>query len=142
MKLKTDLVIMGSGMAGISAADAALARGKKVMVFEKKPYQGGAVSNCPIAYLSIRNDKDFQNLMDVYLDSVFSPNIYKEQNIFRQEGWHYELNSPEDELTLNGVVYNEMKGAFSSADGVLDREIYAPYSRILHTAMSPVEIRR
>ena len=38
------------------------------------------------------NDKDFQNLMDVYLDSVFSPNIYKEQNIFRQEGWHYELN--------------------------------------------------
>ena len=52
---------MGSGMAGISAADAALARGKKVMVFEKKPYQGGAVSNCPIAYLSIRNDKDFQN---------------------------------------------------------------------------------
>ena len=69
------------------------------------------------------NDKDFQNLMDVYLDSVFSPNIYKEQNIFRQEGWHYELKSPEDELTLNGVVYNEMKGAFSSADGVLDREI-------------------
>ena len=61
MRLKTDLVIMGSGMAGISAADAALARGKKVMVFEKKPYQGGAVSNCPIAYLSIRNDKDFQN---------------------------------------------------------------------------------
>lgn len=48
MKLKTDLVIMGSGMAGISAADAALARGKKVIVFEKKPYQGGAVSNCPI----------------------------------------------------------------------------------------------
>ena len=54
MKLKTDLVIMGSGMAGISAADAALARGKKVIVFEKKPYQGGAVSNCPIAYVSIR----------------------------------------------------------------------------------------
>ncbi len=69
------------------------------------------------------NDKDFQNLMDVYMDSVLSPNIYREQNIFRQEGWHYELNSPEDELTLNGVVYNEMKGAFSSVDGVLDREI-------------------
>lgn len=69
------------------------------------------------------NDKDFQNLMDVYLDSVFSPNIYKEQNIFRQEGWHYELNSPEDELTLNGVVYNEMKGAFSSPDDVLSRQI-------------------
>ena len=69
------------------------------------------------------NDKDFQNLMHVYMDSVFSPNIYREQNIFRQEGWHYELESPEDELTLNGVVYNEMKGAFSSADGVLEREI-------------------
>lgn len=61
MKLKTDLVIMGSGMAGISAADAALARGKKVIVFEKKPYQGGAVSNCPIAYVSIRKDRAFQN---------------------------------------------------------------------------------
>ena len=69
------------------------------------------------------NDKDFQNLMDVYMDSVFSPNIYKEPNIFRQEGWHYELEKPEDDLTLNGVVYNEMKGAFSSADGVLEREI-------------------
>lgn len=52
---------MGSGMAGISAADAALARGKKVIVFEKKPYQGGAVSNCPIAYVSIRKDRAFQN---------------------------------------------------------------------------------
>lgn len=69
------------------------------------------------------NDKDFQNLMDVYMDAVLHPNIYKEQNIFRQEGWHYELHSPEDDLTLNGVVYNEMKGAFSSADGVMEREI-------------------
>ncbi len=69
------------------------------------------------------NDKDFQNLMNVYLDAVFYPNIYKEEKIFRQEGWHYELNSPEDELTLNGVVYNEMKGAFSSSDDVLEREI-------------------
>ena len=60
MKLKTDLVIMGSGMAGISAADAALARGKKVIVFEKKPYQGGAVSNCPIAYVSIRKAGHFR----------------------------------------------------------------------------------
>ena len=69
------------------------------------------------------NDKDFQNLMDVYMDAVFHPNIYKEQNIFRQEGWHYELNSPEDDLTINGVVYNEMKGAFSSADSMIEREI-------------------
>lgn len=69
------------------------------------------------------NDKDFQNLMHVYLDAVFYPNIYKEEKIFKQEGWHYEMESPEDELTLNGVVYNEMKGAFSSSDDVLEREI-------------------
>ncbi len=69
------------------------------------------------------NDKDFKNLMDVYLDAVFHPNIYREEKIFRQEGWHYELESAEDELTINGVVYNEMKGAFSSPDDVLYREI-------------------
>lgn len=69
------------------------------------------------------NDKDFQNLVHVYLDAVFYPNIYKNESIFRQEGWHYELESPEDELTINGVVYNEMKGAFSSPDDVLEREL-------------------
>ncbi len=60
------------------------------------------------------NSKDFKNLMDVYLDAVLHPNIYHEEKIFRQEGWHYELESADDELTINGVVYNEMKGAFSS----------------------------
>ncbi len=69
------------------------------------------------------NDKDFQNLMHVYLDAVFHPNIYKEEKIFQQEGWHYELENAEDELTMNGVVYNEMKGVFSSPDDVLDREV-------------------
>lgn len=69
------------------------------------------------------NNKDFKNLMDVYLDAVFHPNIYHEEKIFRQEGWHYELESADDELTINGVVYNEMKGAFSSPDDVLYREI-------------------
>lgn len=69
------------------------------------------------------NDKDFQNLMDVYMDAVFHPHIYHEEKIFRQEGWHYEMESMEDELTINGVVYNEMKGAFSSPDDVLEREI-------------------
>lgn len=69
------------------------------------------------------NDKDFRNLMDVYLDAVFHPNIYREEKIFRQEGWHFELEDAEDELTINGVVYNEMKGAFSSPDDVLYREI-------------------
>ena len=68
------------------------------------------------------NDKDFQNLMHVYLDAVFYPKIYEKEEIFRQEGWHYELNEA-GELIYNGVVYNEMKGAFSSPDGVLYREI-------------------
>ncbi len=67
------------------------------------------------------NDKDFQNLMHVYLDAVLHPNIYKYSEIFKQEGWHYELESEDDELTLNGVVYNEMKGAFSSPEDVLER---------------------
>ena len=68
------------------------------------------------------HDKDFQNLMHVYLDAVFYPNIYENESIFRQEGWHYELDG-EGQLTINGVVYNEMKGAFSSPDDVLEREI-------------------
>ncbi|MDO5416838.1 MAG: insulinase family protein [Lachnospiraceae bacterium] len=67
------------------------------------------------------NEKDFNNLMDVYLDAVFHPNIYKEPKIFMQEGWHYELEDTDGPLTINGVVYNEMKGAFSSPESVLDR---------------------
>ena len=69
------------------------------------------------------NDQDFQNLMHVYLDAVFYPNIYKREEIFRQEGWNYHLEQPEGPLKYNGVVYNEMKGAFSSPDEVLEREI-------------------
>lgn len=69
------------------------------------------------------NDTDFKNLVHVYLDAVFYPNIYKEEKIFRQEGWHYELENKEDDLKINGVVYNEMKGAFSSPDDVAEREI-------------------
>lgn len=67
------------------------------------------------------NDKDFQNLMHVYLDAVLHPDIYKHPEIFQQEGWHYELESEDGPVTLNGVVYNEMKGAFSSPEDVLDR---------------------
>ncbi len=67
------------------------------------------------------NDKDFQNLMHVYMDAVFYPNIYKHEEIFKQEGWHYELNSPGEPVIYNGVVFNEMKGAFSSAEGKLER---------------------
>ncbi len=66
------------------------------------------------------NDKDFSNLMHVYLDAVFFPNIYSRREIFMQEGWHYEMETPDDELKINGVVYSEMKGAMSSPD----RQIY------------------
>lgn len=70
------------------------------------------------------NDQDFKNLMDVYLDAVFNPNITKYEEIFKQEGWHYELTGKVDELKINGVVYNEMKGAYSSPDEVLSSQIY------------------
>lgn len=80
------------------------------------------------------NDKDFRNLMDVYLDAVLHPNIYHEEKIFRQEGWHYEMENAGDDLTINGVVYSEMKGAYSSPDDVLWREIMN--SLYPHTAYS------
>ena len=70
------------------------------------------------------NDQDFKNLMDVYLDAVFNPSITKYEEIFKQEGWHYELTGKDDELKINGVVYNEMKGAYSSPDEVLSSQIY------------------
>jgi len=69
------------------------------------------------------NDADFQNLMHIYLDAVFYPNIYRDEAIFKQEGWHYELKDLDAPLTINGVVYNEMKGAFSDPDDVMEREI-------------------
>ena len=61
--------------------------------------------------------------MHVYMDAVFYPNIYLHEEIFRQEGWSYKMDSLEDDLAYNGVVYNEMKGAVSSPDEVLEREI-------------------
>lgn len=69
------------------------------------------------------NEKDFHNMMDVYLDAVFFPNIYEKPEIFRQEGWHYEIEKEDDELTYNGVVYNEMKGVFSSPEELLMRMV-------------------
>ncbi len=69
------------------------------------------------------NLADFCNLMHVYMDAVLFPNIYEREEIFRQEGWGYVLDDPEGEVRYNGVVYNEMKGAFSSPDSVLSREI-------------------
>ena len=62
------------------------------------------------------NNKDFNNLMNVYMDAVFHPNIYKRDEILKQEGWHYEIADKDDELKFNGVVYNEMKGVFFSSE--------------------------
>ena len=70
------------------------------------------------------NDQDFKNLMDVYLDAVFHPNILKYGEIFKQEGWHYELGEKDGPITINGVVYNEMKGAYSSPDEILQTCMY------------------
>jgi len=70
-----------------------------------------------------KNTKDFFNLMDVYMDACFYPNIYKHEEIFMQEGWHYELDNKDEDVTYKGVVYNEMKGAFSSPEGILFRKI-------------------
>ncbi|MCX7885369.1 MAG: insulinase family protein [Caloramator sp.] len=70
-----------------------------------------------------RNEKDFFNLMDVYMDAVLYPNIYKYPEILMQEGWHYELNDKDEEMTYKGVVYNEMQGAFSSPESILLRRI-------------------
>ena len=69
------------------------------------------------------NDQDFCNLMHVYLDAVFYPNIYHKKEIFLQEGWSYQIEAPDEELIYNGVVYNEMKGVYSSPESVLDYEI-------------------
>lgn len=70
-----------------------------------------------------RNDKDFRNLMDVYLDAVFYPNMRTTPEILMQEGWHYEIENKEEPLVYSGVVYNEMKGALSSPEGLLERKI-------------------
>ena len=88
------------------------------------------------------NDKDFQNLMHVYMDAVFYPNIYEKEEIFRQEGWHYDLESEEAELKYNGVVYNEMKGAFSDPQQTLFRHLMHSLYRnikIISTAIMFIE---
>ena len=69
--------------------------------------------------VSSTNEKDLMNLMDVYLDAVLHPAIYKRKEIFEQEGWHYELENTDAPLTYNGVVFNEMKGVMSDPDNVL-----------------------
>lgn len=80
-------------------------------------------SDMTIYPVASRNDKDFRNLMHVYLDAVFKPLIHREPRIFQQEGWHYELEAVDAPLTCTGVVYNEMKGAFSAPQRLLDLHI-------------------
>lgn len=70
-----------------------------------------------------QNETDFKNLMSVYMDAVFYPQIYQHEEIFMQEGWHYHILNEEDPITYNGVVYNEMKGAFSDPEQILMRSL-------------------
>ncbi|MBC8059393.1 MAG: insulinase family protein [Clostridiaceae bacterium] len=69
------------------------------------------------------NSKDFRNLMGIYMDAVFCPNFRKDSKIFSQEGWHYDLATKDADLTYNGVVYNEMKGNYSSPEVILQDAI-------------------
>ena len=69
------------------------------------------------------NDKDFANLMEVYLDAVFEPNCLTREEIFMQEGWHYEIEGKNGPMTYRGVVFNEMKGAYSSPDRLIIEEV-------------------
>ena len=68
-----------------------------------------------------QNDKDFYNLINVYADAVFHPRAINDPNVHAQEGWHLELENKEDPLIYKGVVYNEMKGVYSSPDSLLNR---------------------
>ncbi|KAE8009011.1 hypothetical protein FH972_005469 [Carpinus fangiana] len=67
------------------------------------------------------NSKDFYNLVDVYLDAVFFPKCVEDFQTFQQEGWHYELNNPSEDICYKGVVFNEMKGVYSQPDNILGR---------------------
>lgn len=75
--------------------------------------------------ISSRNEKDFFNLMDVYLNAVFYPNIYENHDILRQEGWRHEYDEETDTLVYKGVVYSEMQGSLSSPEANLTAQIYS-----------------
>ncbi len=72
---------------------------------------------------SSQNIEDYKNILHIYVDAVFNPKMKTIKEIFMQEGWHYEIADKDAPLTLNGVVYNEMKGAYSSPEEILDNEI-------------------
>ncbi|MCP4149399.1 MAG: peptidase, partial [bacterium] len=69
------------------------------------------------------NPNDFYNLMEIYMAQTFFPTFLEDENIFKQEVWHYELEKKEKDITINGVVYNEMKGAFSNPEQCLESQI-------------------
>lgn len=81
---------------------------------------GSDITIYPVASM---NDKDYFNLMNVYLDAVLYPMIYQDPRILKQEGWHYELTAPDSGVSFKGVVYNEMKGAYSSATRELSYQV-------------------
>lgn len=70
-----------------------------------------------------RNDQDFLNLADIYLDAVFHPNVVRDPMAFLQEGWHYDIDEKTGALSYNGVVYNEMKGVFADPERTAGREV-------------------
>ena len=85
-------------------------------------------SDMTIYPIASMNDKDFLNLMDVYLDSVFYPRMFEQKEIFMQEGWHYDLLDPSADITIKGVVYNEMRGDYSSPE----RQVFGDIMRSMH----------
>jgi Zn-dependent M16 (insulinase) family peptidase len=81
---------------------------------------GSDFTTYPVASM---NDKDYFNLMHVYLDAVFNPNLITDPKILKQEGWHHELANIDDEVVYKGVVYNEMKGSFSNPSRELGYQV-------------------
>ncbi|MDT2761947.1 insulinase family protein [Aerococcus urinaeequi] len=82
-------------------------------------------SDMTIYPVSSMNEEDFHNLTDVYLDAVFFPKMMTEEHIFRQEGWHKELFDADEPIIYNGVVYNEMRGAYSDAERIIMQDVTA-----------------
>lgn len=84
-----------------------------------------------------QNVKDFYNLINVYADAVFHPRAIADPMVHAQEGWHLELEKVEDDLTYKGVVYNEMKGVYSSPDSLLQREAQQVIEMSAAVALDP-----
>ncbi len=105
-------VLCGSKKYGVKDPFNELAKGSLYTFLNAMTYSDKTMY--PIASC---NEQDFHNMMDVYLDAVFHPNIYQNPAIFMQEGWHYTLE--DGKLGISGVVYNEMKGVYSDPESIL-----------------------